>query len=299
MTREALLNALCVAAALGGSTNYVIHTMAIARRACCLLTLDDIDQVNKTTPLIAEIAPNGPYSVVDLDRAGGIPAVMRELKPLLNLDPLTVTGRTVGENLQDVPEGDRTVIHPLNQPVQPEGGIVLLRGNLAPGGAIVKRSAVPPEQFTYAGPARVFESEQDCILAIEERRVKGGEVLVVRYEGPKGGPGMREMHRLSNRLKAMQQPIALVTDGRFSGADSGLMIGHVTPEAVEKGPIGIVQDGDRIEIDLQAQRLHLAISDEELKSRLEHFTPRVKEIDSDLLAHYRDEVGCAAEGAIW
>lgn len=299
MTREALLNALRVASALGGSTNYVIHTIAIARRACCPLNLEDIDQVNKTTPLITEIAPNGPYSVVDLDQAGGIPAVMRELKPLLNLETLTVTGNTVGENLQDVPQGDHTIIHPLDQPIRPEGGIVVLHGNLAPGGAIVKRSAVPTEQFSYAGSARVFESEQDCVLAIEEGKLKGGEVLVVRYEGPRGGPGMREMHRLSNRLKAMQQPIALVTDGRFSGADSGLMIGHVTPEAAENGPIGIVQDGDRIEIDLHAQRLHLCINDEELKTRLDHFTPRVKEIDSDLLAHYRDEVGCAADGAIW
>lgn len=299
MTREAFLNSIRVAAALSGSTNYVIHIIAIAYNAGIQISLEDIDQINRTTPLLAQIAPNGPYSVVDLDQAGGIPAVMKELSPLLHLEVLTVTGHTLGENLQSAPPPDRSIIHPYDQPVSKEGGIVILHGNLAPGGAICKRSAVPHELHQYNGQARVFESEQDCIQAMEEGTVRDGEVLVVRYEGPRGGPGMREMHRLSNRLKAMQQRTALVTDGRFSGADSGLMIGHVTPEAAEGGAIGIVQDGDRIEIDLNERRLTLLISDAELKKRLANFEPKKKPVNSSLLQHYRDEVGCAADGAIW
>ena len=274
MTREAFLNSICVAAALGGSTNYVIHIIAIANRAGCHITLEDIDEVNRITPLLAQISPNGPYSVVDLDNAGGIPAMMKELSPLLHLDVLTVTGKTLRENLLDAPLRDRAIIHPFDQPVSKEGGIVVLHGNLSPGGAIVKRSAVPKELFQYSGPARVFKSEQDCIQAMDEGKVKEGEVLVVRYEGPRGGPGMREMHRLSNRLKAMQQRIALVTDGRFSGADSGLMIGHVTPEAAEGGAIGVVKDGDRIKIDLAEKTLTLIIPDIELKARLAGFKPK-------------------------
>ena len=299
MTRNAFLNSIRVAAALGGSTNYVIHIIAIARRAGIQISLEDIDEINRTTPLVTEISPNGPYSVVDLDMAGGIPAVMKELSPLLHLEVMTVTGQTLGENLKAAPLPDRAVIHSFQEPVSKEGGIVVLHGNLAPGGAIVKRSAVPKELFQYSGPARVFESEQDCIQAMEDGKVKEGDVLVVKYEGPRGGPGMREMHRLSNRLKAMQQQIALVTDGRFSGADSGLMIGHVTPEAAEGGAIGVVKDGDRIEIDLAEKSLTLVIPEIELKARLADFKPKKKVIDSELLQHYHDEVGCAADGAIW
>ena len=299
LTREAFLNSIRVAAALGGSTNYVIHIIAIARSAGIEITLEDIDEINCTTPLLAEIAPNGPFSVVDLYKAGGIPAVMKELSPLLHLDAMTVTGQSVGENLQTASPPDRAVIHPFDQPISKEGGIVVLHGNLAQGGAICKRSAVPKELHRYSGSARVFESEQECIRAMDGGLVRDGEVLVVRYEGPRGGPGMREMHRLSNRLKALQQRIALVTDGRFSGADSGLMIGHVTPEAAEGGAIGVVRDGDRIEIDLTEKRLTLEIPDAQVKERLAAFKPAKKVINSELLRHYRDEVGCAADGAIW
>ena len=231
MTAAAFNNALRVAAAIGGSSNYVLHMLAIAARAGIPLTLQDINQANQDTPLLCQIAPNGPYSVVDLDRAGGILALMKELSPLLDLNVMTVTGSTLGENLKNAPEPGRDVIHSLQEPVYKEGGIVILRGNLAPGGAVVKRSAVDPEMWQYRGPARVFHSEQDCIQAVQDGDVQEGEVLVVAYEGPVGGPGIREMHRLSNVLKAMQQRIALITDGRFSGADSGLMIGYVTPEA--------------------------------------------------------------------
>ena len=299
MTREAFINSIRVAAALGGSTNYVIHIIATAKRAGVGIHLEDIDEINCGTPLLAEIAPNGPYSVIDLDKAGGIPAVMKELSAHLHLDALTVTGKTLAENLESAPEPDRRIIHSMQEPVDKEGGIVILRGNLAPGGAIVKRSAVPAELHHYSGPARVFSSEQDCIQAIDDGQVREGEVLVVKYEGPRGGPGMREMHRLSNRLKALKTRIALVTDGRFSGADSGLMIGHVTPEAAEKGAIGVVEDGDVIEIDLSARKLNLLLPDEELKKRLEQFIPQPRPLNSELMQHYRERVGCAADGAIW
>jgi len=299
LTREAFLNSIRVAAALGGSTNYVVHIIAIARCAGIGITLEDIDEINRNTPLITEIAPNGPFSVVDLDKAGGIPSVMKELSPLLHLDVMTVTGQTVRENLQSAPPPDRAIIHPFDQPISMEGGIVVLHGNLAPGGAICKRSAVPVELHQYSGPARVFESEQDCILAMDKGIIQDGEVLVVRYEGPRGGPGMREMHRLSNRLKALQQRIALVTDGRFSGADSGLMIGHVTPEAAEGGAIGVVCNGDQIEINLTESRLMLKISDDEMTNRLAAFVPVKKVPHSQFLQHYQDQVGCAADGAIW
>ena len=299
MTLPAFQNSIRVAAALGGSSNYVIHIIAIAARAGLRLSLADIDELNRTTPLLAEISPNGPFSVVDLDKAGGIPAVMNELAPLLNLDVLTVTGNTLRENLKEAPQPDRIVIHPFNQPVFAEGGMVVLFGSLAPGGAIVKRSAVPAELHHFEGPARVFENEQSCIQAMDDALVQEGDVLVVRYEGPRGGPGMREMHRLSNRLKALQKRVALITDGRFSGADSGLMIGHVTPEALEGGPIGVVRDGDPIEIDLRNKSLSLIIPTGELAKRLAGFKPKATIIDSEFLQHYRDEVGCAAEGAIW
>lgn len=299
MTLPAFQNAIRLAAALGGSSNYVIHIIAIAARAGIKIELADIDELNRTTPLLAEIAPNGPFSVVDLDKAGGIQAVMKELSSMLNLDVMTVTGRTLRENLTDSPSPDRTVIHSFDNPVFPEGGQVVLYGSLAPGGAIVKRSAVPSDLHQFSGPARVFESEGACIQAIDDGIVHEGDVLVVRYEGPRGGPGMREMHRLSNRLKALKQCIALVTDGRFSGADSGLMIGHVTPEATQGGPIGVVRDGDPIEIDLKSKKINLLIPEAELADRLAAFKPKEKAIESELLRHYRDEVGCAADGAIW
>lgn len=299
MTMDAFHNAICVAAALGGSSNYVLHMPSIAYRAGVELTLNDIDKINHKTPLLCQIAPNGPYSVIDLDRAGGIPAVMNELKPLLNLNTMTVSGKTLHENLANVPENDHSIIHSINEPIRKEGGIVILHGNLAPEGAVVKRSAVDPEMYLYTGPARVFHSEQDCIKYVKEGQANDGEVLVVIYEGPKGGPGMREMHRLSNVLKAIMSRIALITDGRFSGADSGLMIGYVTPEAAAGGPIGVVHDGDIIEINLNQQTLILKIPDEELRRRLANFTPLEKTCFSELLDKYKEKVGPAAEGAIW
>ncbi|NMB86717.1 MAG: dihydroxy-acid dehydratase, partial [Chloroflexi bacterium] len=299
MTRKAFINALRVAAALGGSSNYVLHIPAIAARAGVQITFDDIDQVNQATPLLARIAPNGRHSVVDLDRAGGVPAVMNELKELLDLDLPTITSATVGENLRGAAILDPTVIHPASDPLDREGGIVILKGNLAPHGAVVKRSAVDPQLFHYVGPARVFNSEQSCIDAVQAGQVNEGDVLVVNYEGPKGGPGMREMHRLSNVLKSMQSRIALITDGRFSGADSGLMIGYVSPEAAVGGPIGVLRDGDSIEIDLANRQLNLQVPAGELEQRLAAFTPHQKDIQSEFLGRYQDLVGPASCGAVW
>ncbi len=299
MTPASLSNALRVAAAIGGSSNYVLHMPAIAASAGIPLTLEDINRINQETPLLCRLAPNGQHSVVDLDRAGGIPAVMKELETLLDLDVLTVTGKTLGENLAHATRADGEVIHRIDAPAYKEGGIVILHGNLAPRGAVVKRSAVDPELWHYRGPARVFHSEQDCIDAIQGGSYREGDVLVVNYEGPVGGPGMREMHRLSNVLKSLAGRIALVTDGRFSGADSGLMIGYVTPEAASGGAIGVVQDGDLVEIDLQTRSLTLDISAAELQERLKAFTPLHKETHSVLLDCYRELVGPASEGAMW
>ncbi|MBA7596727.1 Dihydroxy-acid dehydratase [subsurface metagenome] len=299
LTREAFENAVRVAAAIGGSSNYVLHIPAIAKRAGIDLSLEDIDRLNQTTPLLTQIAPNGPYSIIELDKAGSIKAVMNEIRSLLNLDVVTVTGHLLRENLENTPEPDRSIIKPFNEPIGKEGGIVILHGNLAPQGAVVKRSAVNPELYTFSGPARVFTSEQDCINAVRERVIREGEVLIVRYEGPRGGPGMSEMHRLSNVLDVMKSRIALITDGRYSGADRGLMIGHVTPEAYCGGPIGIVNDGDIIEINLNKKTLNLIISNEELQRRLDNFTPTPKTTDSELLNRYRKEVGPASKGAVW
>ena len=298
-TRAAFENALRVAAALGGSSNYVLHILAIAESAGVPLTLDDIDEINRSTPLLTAIAPNGSQSVVDLDRAGGVPAVMRELIPLLDLDAMTINGERLGDWIETIPEGDREVIAPYQTPLGQEGGIVILKGNLAPQGAVVKRSAVPHELYQFEGLARVFQSEQACINYIRSGDVSDGEVLVVAYEGPRGGPGMREMHRLSGVVKALEITIAIVTDGRFSGADSGLMVGYVTPEAANRGPIGIVKNDDRIRIDLDKRSLDVLLAEEELAERLQNHQPMETTVDSVLLRRYQRSVGPATEGAIW
>ena len=299
LTKKSFENAVRVAAAIGGSSNYILHVIAIANRAGIDLSLEDIDRLNQTTPLLTQIAPNGPYSIIELDRAGGIKAIMNEIRNLLYLDIITVTGHSLRKNLENTPEPDRLIIKSFRNPIGKEGGIVILNGNLAPQGAIVKRSAVNPELYTFSGPARVFTNEQDCINSVREGVIKDGEVLIVRYEGPRGGPGMREMHRLSNVLDVMKSRIALITDGRYSGADKGLMIGYVTPEASCGGPIGIVNDGDIIEINLNKKTLNLMISNEELQKRLDNFTPTLKTTDSELLNKYRKEVGPASKGAVW
>jgi dihydroxy-acid dehydratase len=298
LTRGAFDNALRVAAAIGGSSNYILHMPAIAAELGIEVTLSDIGEINRTTPLLCQIAPNGTQSVVDLDNAGGIPAVMKELRPLLNLGELTAKGCVLGDSLETTAWGNREVIYPFSEPLSPEGGIVILTGNLAPGGAVVKRSAVPPELYKYRGPARVFTGEESCLAAVQDNLVSGGDVLVVMFEGPKGGPGMREMHRLTGVLRAFGDNIALITDGRFSGADSGLVIGYITPEAADSGPLGIVHDGDIIEIDLNSCSLNVELTDGEIRSRLVEFNPLEKQITSSVLRRYRSAVNPASKGAV-
>ena len=299
MTQETFENALRVAAAIGGSSNYILHIPAIASELDIRVSLDYIDNINNTTPLLCKLAPNGSHSVVDLDSAGGVPAVMKELRSILNLENRTVSGYSIGEIIIDTKPGNHEVIRPFTNPYDNEGGIVVLRGNLAPDGAVVKRSAVPPVLYKYSGPAKVFTSEQDCIDAVQNNQVSEGDVLIVTYEGPKGGPGMREMHRLTGILRAFGDNIALITDGRFSGADSGLVIGYISPEAADGGPIGIIRNGDEILIDIDNRTLEINLPDEELENRLAEFTPLIKENNSPMLERYRHMVKSASQGAIY
>jgi dihydroxy-acid dehydratase len=298
MTHDAFENAIRVAAAIGGSSNYILHIPAIASELCLKISLEKIDSINASTPLLCKIAPNGPLSVIDLDAAGGVPTVLKELGEILKLDSHSVSGSTIREIIAKSQPGDGKVIRKFSNPYDAEGGIVVLRGNLAPEGAVVKRSAVPRDLYSYSGQARVFTSEGDCIDALEQKQVSEGDVLVVTNEGPRGGPGMREMHRLTGVLRAFSDNIALVTDGRFSGADSGLVIGYVSPEAAVGGPIAAIQDGDRIKIDLNNRKLEVNISNEEMGKRLTDFSPLKKRLDSPMLNRYAFFVNSASKGAI-
>jgi len=277
MTLEAFQNAIMVVGTIGGSLNAVLHIPAIAAELGITISLSDFDELNRKVPLLCEIAPNGSYSPSDLHFAGGIPAVMKELGGIINLHVLTVTLNKLEDDLQTAKVRNREIIHPFNDPVQPEGGIAVMFGNLAPQGAVVKRSAVAQNLYEFEGPAKVYNSEEEATEAIENREIRNGDVIVIPYEGPRGGPGMREMHRVVGMIKAIGDDVALITDGRFSGADSGLVIGYLRPEAVEGGPIGIVKDDDMIKIDILNRELNLEISEKELKRRLKEFEPKIKE----------------------
>ncbi len=290
MTLEAFQNAIMVVGAIGGSLNTVLHIPAIAAELGITIGLRDFDQLNRKVPLLCEIAPNGPYSPSDLHFAGGIPAVMKELGHMMNLDVSSVTLKKLDENLRMAKVSNRDVIRPLNDPVQPEGGIAVMFGNLAPEGAVVKRSAVPRDLYEFTGPARVYTSEEEATGAMERGEIRNGHVVVIAYEGPRGGPGMREMHRLVGMIKGIGDDVALITDGRFSGADSGLVIGYLRPEAVEGGPIGIVRDDDMVNIDISNRQLNLLISENELKRRLKEFKPEPQEKLPRFLRAYAQRV---------
>ena len=300
LTKKAFENAIRVDLALGGSTNTVLHLMAVANEAGVDLALEDFDRLSRDTPQIAELIPSGAYGVDDLDRAGGIPAVMKTLEPLLNLDALTVTGKTVGENIAGARRLDEEIIRPLDKPIRRTGGIAILRGNLAPGGAVLKTAGVPPSMMRFRGRARVFDREEDAVDALMNRRIKEGEVVVIRYEGPRGGPGMREMLAPTATLVGLGliEKIALITDGRFSGATRGLCIGHISPEAAEGGPIAVIEDGDMISIDVEKRSLSVELSDEELRRRLEAWKPPKPKIDRGWLLRYSLSVSSADTGAI-
>ena len=301
MTEAAFRNALTMDMALGCSTNSMLHLPAIAHEAGVELNVDIANEISAKTPNLCHLAPAGHTYMEDLNEAGGIYAVMNEISKLglLNLDCMTVTGRTVGENIKDCINKNPEVIRTIDNPYSKTGGIAVLRGNLAPDSCVVKRSAVAPEMLVHEGPARVFDSEDDAIAAIKGGKIVAGDVVVIRYEGPKGGPGMREMLNPTSAIVGMGlgSTVALITDGRFSGASRGASIGHVSPEAAAGGPIGLVEEGDIIAIDINANTINMKVSDEELARRRANWTPKTKEV-SGYLKRYAALVTSADKGAI-
>ena len=302
MTAAAFHNAETVDMALGCSTNTMLHLPAIAHEAGVALDLDMANAISAKTPNLCHLAPAGDTFMEDLDRAGGVYAVMRELtkKGLLDTSLITATGKTVGENLQNAVNRDESIIRPVENPYSVSGGIAVLKGNLAPDGAVVKQSAVAPEMMVHEGPARVFDSEDDAIAAIYAKKINPGDVVVIRYEGPKGGPGMREMLNPTSAICGMGlgESVALITDGRFSGATRGASIGHVSPEAAAGGPIAFVQEGDRIAIDIPNCSMELKVSDEELARRKAAWVCPEPKIKTGYLARYAKLVTSADKGAI-
>ena len=301
MTEEALMNALTVDMALGCSTNSMLHLPAIAHECGVDLNLDVANKISAKTPNLCHLAPAGRTYMEDLNEAGGVYAVMNELnkKGLLNTNCMTVTGKTLGENISGSVNLNPEVIRPIENPYSETGGIAVLRGNLAPDGSVVKRSAVLPEMLVHEGPAKVFDSEEDAQKAINAGKIVAGDVVVIRYEGPKGGPGMREMLNPTSAIMGMGlgNSVALITDGRFSGATRGACIGHVSPEAASGGMIGIVKDGDIISINIPENKLELKVSDEEIEKRMASFVPKTKEL-SGYLKRYAALVSSGAEGAV-
>ena len=302
MTEKAFLNALTVDMALGCSTNSMLHLPAIAHEAGVDLNMELVNEMSKRTPNLCHLAPAGPTYMEDLNEAGGVYAVMNELNKLglLHTDCMTVTGKTVGENIKDCVNLNPEVIRPVENPYSKTGGLAVLTGNLAPDGSVVKRSAVVPEMMVHEGPARVFECEEDACEAILSGKIKEGDVVVIRYEGPKGGPGMREMLNPTSEIAGMGlgSTVALITDGRFSGASRGASIGHVSPEAAVGGPIALVEEGDIIKINIPENRLELAVSDEELARRKANWTPREPKVKTGYLARYASMVTSGNRGAI-
>ena len=302
MTEKAFMNALAVDMALGCSTNSMLHLPAIAHEAGVELNMEIANEVSAKTPNLCHLAPAGPTYMEDLNEAGGVYAVMNELnkKGLLHTDLITATGKTVGENIEGCVNKDPSVIRPVENPYSETGGIAVLKGNLAPDTGVVKRSAVVPEMMVHEGPARVFDCEEDAIAAIKGGKIVAGDVVVIRYEGPKGGPGMREMLNPTSAIAGMGlgSTVALITDGRFSGASRGASIGHVSPEAAVGGPIALVEEGDIIKINIPENKLELAVSDEELEARRAKWQPREPKVTTGYLARYAKMVTSGNRGAI-
>ena len=302
MTKDAFMNALAMDMALGCSTNTMLHLPAIAHEAGVEINMEIANEVSDRTPNLCHLAPAGPTYMEDLNEAGGIYAVMNELdkKGLLNLDLMTCTGKTMRENIQGCVNLDPEVIRPIDNPYMPNGGIAVLKGNLAPDTGIVKRSAVLPEMMVHEGPARVFDCEEDAIKAITGGKINPGDVVVIRYEGPKGGPGMREMLNPTSAIAGMglDSTVALITDGRFSGASRGASIGHVSPEAAVGGPIALVEEGDIISIDIPANKLEMKVSDEELAARRAKWQPREPRVTDGYLHRYASLVTSGNRGAV-
>jgi dihydroxy-acid dehydratase len=294
LTRTAFINAIKVVMAVGGSLNTVLHIPAIAGEVGVPVTWDDFDAASRVTPFLTPITPNGPYSAKDLQLAGGVPAVLKEIASLVDLDVTTVGPKTLREVVAGAVRHGEEVIRPFERPLSREGGLAVLKGNLAETGGVVKQSAVPEDLWRFRGPARVFDSEEECTQAVTAGRIADGDVLVVRYEGPKGGPGMREMHRLTELVKELR--VAVVTDGRFSGATGGLSVGYLTPEAYAGGTVALVQEGDQVSIDIARRRVDLLVSEEVLAERRRVWR-RPERGTSNFLSHYRNRVGATASGA--
>jgi dihydroxy-acid dehydratase len=300
LTRKSLENAIRVVLALGGSTNATLHILAIAQAAGIDLELDVFDNLSRQTPLIAKFRPTSPYTVMDLDEAGGIPAVLNILSPILHLDLPTITGETIHTRSVNAENHRPDVLHPFNAPLSPEGGLAILHGNLAPDGAVVKQSGVAGEMRRHIGPARVFECEEELTKSLESRNIKPGDVLVIRNEGPRGGPGMRELSIPAAILTGMglNESVAMITDGRFSGATRGPCIGHVAPEAFVGGLIALVEEGDLIEIDIPNRRLDLLVSEKDQHDRREKWCPHPPPISGGFLELYATLVTQANQGAV-
>ena len=302
MTKDAILNALTVDMALGCSTNSMLHLPAIAHEVGFDFDISFANEISEKTPNLCHLAPAGPTYMEDLNEAGGVYAVMNELSELglLHLDCMTVTGKTVGENIKGVENKDTSVIRPLDNPYSKTGGLAVLKGNLAPDGGVVKRSAVAEEMMVHEGPARVFDCEEDAIAAIKAGKIVAGDVVVIRYEGPKGGPGMREMLNPTSAIAGMGlgSSVALITDGRFSGASRGASIGHVSPEAAVGGPIALIEEGDIIAIDIPNMKLDVKVSEEELEARRTKWQPREPKVTSGYLARYASMVTSGNRGAV-
>ena len=302
ITRKSLENAITVLMALGGSTNAVLHLLAIAHEADVDLEMEDFHRIGSKVPLLGNLKPFGRYVMSDVDRVGGVPVVMRALLDagLIHGDCLTVTGRTVAENLSDIspPDPDGEILRATGDPLAPTGGITILSGSLAPEGAVVKNAGVPVDVFE--GTAKVFEREQAAMAALEDGSIQAGDVIVIRYEGPKGGPGMREMLMITGAIKGagLGKDVLLITDGRFSGGTTGLCVGHVSPEAVDGGPIGLLRTGDRIRIDIPSRTLDVLVDDAELERRRADFAPLPPRYTRGVLAKYAKLVGSASRGAV-
>jgi len=301
ITKPALENAIAAIAATGGSTNGVLHLLAVARETGVSLVIDDFDRISMRTPWLADLKPGGRFVATDLYRAGGVPLVARRLLEggLLNASAMTVTGRTIGEEVKNASESPgQEVVLPLSKPLKPTGGLVILRGNLAPEGCVIKVAG--HERVKHRGPARVFDREEDAFQAVQAGKIQAGDVVVIRYEGPKGGPGMREMLAVTAALvgAGLGDSVALLTDGRFSGATHGLMAGHVAPEAAHGGPIAALRDGDMVAFDVEGRRLDVELSAEEIQSRLKQWTPPKARYVSGVMAKYAYLVSSAADGAV-
>jgi len=301
ITRDSIYNAFAVDMALGGSTNSVLHLTAIAHEAGVDFTLSWLNEISDSIPHICKLSPASDYHIEDLDLAGGVPAIMQEISQLLKLGANTVLGKPLGEVIKGSTVKNNEVIRPLSQSYSATGGISILFGNLAPEGSVVKSAAVAPEMLVHQGPARVFDSEEAATTAIMNREIRSGEVIVIRYEGPRGGPGMREMLTPTSLLSGMgmDKEVALITDGRFSGATRGAAIGHVSPEAAERGPIAAIRDGDIITIDIPKRRLELELKQREIEQRLKSLPPFEPKIKAGYLKRYSDRVTSASTGAVF